>query len=325
MNFWKQVPNATKIYMVIMIYLVFLLLGLVILRQSRDPEETSWLSRLFSRKNDPDIASATSSAEANQPTPTYRADQAWLRARTNTRIYEGPGADYPEIAWLENEQTREIVGVSPDGAWWAIELQLFSSGVGWVSNLDVEVNNSLNTAVLGPDGALAVTKTAPASSASAKAVANINIRSGPDLKYQKIGTLEIDQSATILGVSADRFWWLIKAPGSENIKGWVASEYVVAQNAEDVPVVGSESSFVSTLSPGSPYLIAKATLNVRAGPDVTFALIGQLNQGQLAEIIGKTEDGIWWAIRYPGGENDRGWVAAAYSDAQNTNDVPTIK
>jgi len=325
MNFWKQVPNATKIYLVILIYLLFLLSGLVILRQSRDTEGTSWLSRLLSRKEDPNMVSSMPNAETIQPTPTYPADKAWLRARTNTRIYEGPGAEYPEIAWLENDQTSEIVGVSPDGAWWAISLQYFSRGLGWVSNQEVEVNNSLNTPVLGPDGALAVTQTAPASLAKARAIANINIRSGPDLKYKKIGTLEIDQSATIIGVSTDRFWWLIKVPGSENVQGWVARDYVIVQNAEDVPIVGSESSFVSTLSPSSPYLIAKAPLNVRAGPDVTFALIGQLNQGQLAEIIGKTEDGIWWAIRYPGGENDQGWVAAAYSEAQNAEDVPVIK
>ncbi len=223
MNFWKQIPNATKIYLIIIIYLIFLFCGLVILRLSRDSEGTFWLSRLFSRNNDSDMVSTMQNTGTIQPTSTYPADIAWLRARTNTRIYEGPGADYPEIAWLENEQTSEIVGVSPDGAWWAISLEYFSSGVGWVSNQDVELNNSLNAPILRPDGSLSATITAPANSASAKAIANVNIRSGPDLKYRKLGTLEINQNAQIIGVSTDRFWWLIKVPGSENIQGWIAT------------------------------------------------------------------------------------------------------
>ncbi len=67
------------------------------------------------------------------------------------------------------------------------------------------------------------------------------------------------------------------------------------------------------------------TVNVRAGPDVTYAVVGQLNQGQLAEVIGVTRDGLWWAIKYPAAEGGEGWVAAAYVKTENTGSVPVVK
>jgi uncharacterized protein YraI len=189
----------------------------------------------------------------------------------------------------------------------------------------VEVNNTADVPVVGSGENPIAGGATPENLPMVKAIANVNVRSGPDLRYQKIATLEIDANAEIVGVSADNFWWLIKVPGTENLQGWISSDYVIAQNADDVPVVGTQTGFQATLGPGSAFLTAAATVNVRAGPDVTFAVVGQLNPGELAEIVGKTEDGIWWAINFPGVADNQGWVAAAYVEAQNTQNVPVIK
>ena len=221
------------------------------------------------------IATLTSEAIAALPSPTFASETAWLRARTNVQIFEGPGQGYPSVAWLEGDQTSEILGKTDDEQWWAIRLPYFSEGQGWVSADQVEVHNVGSVKVLTASGIEPPAST-QANPAKAKAIANINIRSGPDLRFRKIGTLDLDQSAEIVGVSTDRFWWLIKVPDTENLQGWISKDYAVAQNADDVPVMDGQSNAQTTLTSGSPFLIANATVNVRNGPDVTFEVIGTL-------------------------------------------------
>ncbi|MCC6955757.1 MAG: SH3 domain-containing protein [Anaerolineales bacterium] len=324
MNFWKQLPGATRIYLVIIVYLALVLCGLVLFREAKK----SWngpgklVAQVEKTTGTPGIDGTPAELEA---TRTIRPGAVWLRARTNVRVYDGPGEAYPGIAWLEDNQTAEVVGTNEERTWWVIELPYFSSGRGWVQGEQVEVSDGANVPVVDNNITAGSPGASTGTGATAKAIANINIRSGPDLKYQKIGTLKIEQTAEILGVSGDRFWYLIRVPDTDNVQGWVSRDYVLAQNADSIPVVGEDSSFQATIAPGAPYAIALATLNVRAGPNVTFAVIGQLQQGTMAEIVGKTADGIWLAIRFPGAANERAWVAAAWVKAENVGNVPVLK
>ncbi len=323
MNFWKQIPNATRIYLVILIYLVFLLCGLIFLRQSRDSSGEFFVSKILMRFDKGSSATSTFEAFASLPTQTYSPQTAWLRARTNVQIYQGPGSEYPSVAWLESDQTSEIIGVSENEQWWAIKLPYLSEGRGWVSAEQVEPHNVENVEILENAGESPIATTT-INLAKAKAISNINIRSGPDLKYRKIGTLEIDQSAVILAELADGYWWLIKVPGTENLQGWISKDYAVAQNADNIPIIDGQANSQTTLTSGSPFLTANATVNIRSGPDITSTIIGTINQGQVAEIVGRTSDGIWWAISFSAAENQRGWVAAAYVKAENAENVPVI-
>jgi len=326
MNYWKQLPGATKIYLVVFVYLALVLLGLVVFRELRAGSNGLRLGR--SAEHTETLAGTPGpdgTLAAVEATRTLRPGAAWLRARTNVQVYDGPGEEYPSLAWLEDDQTAEVVGTNEERTWWVIELQYFSSGRGWVSGELVEISDSANVPIVADNYTLEANGTPASLTASAKAIANINIRSGPDLKYQKIGTLELGQTAEILGTSGDHYWFLIKIPGKENEQGWVSRDYVIAQNADDIPVVGANTTFQATIAPGTPSLTAQATVNVRAGPSVTFAVIGQLQQGESAEIVGKTEDGIWLAIRFSGAENQRAWVAAAYVQARNVEKAPVLK
>ncbi len=47
------------------------------------------------------------------------------------------------------------------------------------------------------------------------------------------------------------------------------------------------------------------TLNIRSGPGLQYAVLGQLKEGDPITIIGKSADGLWWQF-------DRGWVSATY-------------
>lgn len=76
-----------------------------------------------------------------------------------------------------------------------------------------------------------------------------------------------------------------------------------------------EVTLISTLTP-MPSLINATVkteaLNFRAGPGVEYAIIGQLQQGDVAAIIGQNPGGDWLKIEH---EGKIGWVAKAYVEA----------
>jgi len=49
------------------------------------------------------------------------------------QVFDGPGVEYPVIAYLEAGQVARIVGVSENKKWWVIDLPYFASGRGWIS------------------------------------------------------------------------------------------------------------------------------------------------------------------------------------------------
>lgn len=325
MKFWKLIPNTTRIYLVIILYLVFLLFGLIFLRQWRESPDFLKIRIPFGGLSKDESSTLTVEAVSAAASPTFSQDTAWLRAKTNLRVFAGPGEEYPGIAWLEDNQTAKIIGKNTEGSWWAISLPYLQEGMSWVSANEVEAVNIGNVAVLTSQSETPQPAVTPQDIPRARAIANINIRSGPDLRYQKIGTLDVDANANILAVSPDEFWYLINVPGSEKLQGWISKDYVIVQNADKVPVLNSESGAQSTIEAGMPFLKSAVTVNVRAGPDVTYAVIGQLNPDQAVGVIGKNEDGSWWAIDFPGSMEGGAWVAAAFVKPENTDKVPVLK
>ncbi len=60
----------------------------------------------------------------------------------------------------------------------------------------------------------------------------------------------------------------------------------------------------------APAVTAKVALNIRSGPGVNYPVIGGLPAGQSAPITGKSSDGLWWRIVFPGSTSGQGWVSA---------------
>ncbi len=58
--------------------------------------------------------------------------------------------------------------------------------------------------------------------------------------------------------------------------------------------------------------VAETLVNVRSGPDTAYAVIGTARAGDTYRIIGKSEAGNWWQIRY--GEQT-GWISGALVQA----------
>jgi uncharacterized protein YraI len=60
---------------------------------------------------------------------------------------------------------------------------------------------------------------------------------------------------------------------------------------------------------GGPSLtITSDSANIRSGPGTEYDIIGQLQNGAVASVRGKSPDGIWWQIAYTSAPDGVGWV-----------------
>ena len=71
-------------------------------------------------------------------------------------------------------------------------------------------------------------------------------------------------------------------------------------------------------------VLAPSGVNIRSGPGTNFMVIGVAPEGTEGQIIGQSEDGQWWVARVPDSPNGLGWVAKAYVEATNADNVPAI-
>ncbi len=74
----------------------------------------------------------------------------------------------------------------------------------------------------------------------------------------------------------------------------------------------------------SGVVTAPAGVNVRSGPGTNYPIIGLAAEGITGEIIGVSEDGLWWVASAPTLPEGQGWVAAANVEAANTDNVPVV-
>lgn len=328
---WSRIPLMTKVYLALLLCLGATLLILALLRLSGSAGETGfmrfpWRSRA-GQGEETLLAAEGSSPSAVESAP-FPQGTPWLRPITVAAIRTAPDAQTTPAAILDKNQVVQVVGASPDREWYAIAVPYFEGGMGWVAAAEVEAQSQENIPILEsltlPTIPLVPTDQLP----YVQAIANVNVRQGPDLNTARIGLLSKEQTAELVGQSEDGYWWAIRFPEAKDGIGWISRDYVIARNARNVPVITPQNqplqAIVATPAPGRPSLTAIWRVNIRAGPGTTYAIIGVLEQGESAEIIGMSTDGQWWAIRLEGVPEGRGWVAAAFVQAANATAVPVI-
>lgn len=334
MSYMNRSRRSTRYLLIILAIVILALAGLILVRtgvisfggEQGDATVTADLTEDALK-----TPGGTQSAVVTTTTAEATIGTALITATVDTPIYNGPGEDNQIVARMSAGQTAEVRGVSRDGLWWQINIPNGQAGLGWVAQSDVIAENIENVPVVDPDLQPTVqVTTTPESSAIVTANTNVNIRSAPDVISEIVGLFETGQVADVLGINFNRSWWYIRIPDTESDRGWVSNDFVTAENADNVPVVDENGNPIGgelpipTPIPGQPALTALVNLNIRSSPNVGSDLIGLLNQGQSAQVVGQTSDGAWWAINIPSADNGRGWVSADYVTTENVEEVPVI-
>jgi uncharacterized protein YraI len=151
----------------------------------------------------------------------------------------------------------------------------------------------------------------------------VNVRTGPDTAYDKVGELQQGQTAPVKGKSADGKWWQISFPSGPGGNGWVINDYVQANPAAaNAPVAAAppRPTVAVVAAPAQPAAPAPVLvpLVTAAPPQVAPAPAPAPAQGQLvgsAGVLrveanpvpsGGTAFATWNIPNFKSGEFDRG-------------------
>ena len=149
----------------------------------------------------------------------------------------------------------------------------------------------------------------------------VNVRAEPSTGSSVLGIIPAEMRVEITGRDPGGNWWQIQYPPGTEQNGWVTAQYVVASNPDQIPVIGGSEP--ATTGQG-PLATIQQQINVRSGPGTGFNSLGTLNPQDVVRLTGKDSNGAWLQIDFPAGPEGRGWLNAAFVQAQGVEDLPII-
>ena len=108
-----------------------------------------------------------------------------------------------------------------------------------VQKLDLILNDSSNRMGFFSGGAVIPVVPPGQGVPTAVTTDTVNVRSGPGNQYPSYGIVTSGTQFTVIGISEDGNWWVVKIPTSlaADGRGWINASYVTTSNTANVPVV----------------------------------------------------------------------------------------
>jgi len=233
-------------------------------------------------------------------------------------VYKGPGRGYDNLGIVKKGSTLPYKGNSKKSGgttWYNVT---FNGKSGWVSSKYGDLTNQWGSAEYASGGTGGSTQGAVTGSfESGKKVyinGNVNVRKGPSLSDDRIGTAYKGDVLTGTGsISTDSRgidWYSVKFNGK---KGWVSSVYASLKKKSGISY-GSGSSSSSSSSSGKKVVGDGGKSNVRKGPGLDYDKVGVLHEGESAAYAGKKsvdDRGVtWYKIKW---HSSTAWVSSMYT------------
>ncbi len=79
-----------------------------------------------------------------------------------------------------------------------------------------------------------------------------------------------------------------------------------------------------TPASGEPSATANYNTTIYSGPGADYVVYGAFLGGRTAKVVGKSEDGSWWALSVPVAPNGNGWVDGAWVTVSGADSVPVL-
>lgn len=260
-------------------------------------------------------------------------------ARVNVNVRTGPSMLFPVLGTAQQGDRGEILGISPDGYWYAVKVptSVVGTGVAWSAADYVDLSNPTGQplGVITPP-LLPTLVNFPVPPVNAPQVAMLEaatLRSGPTLEFPVYGVAPTGSRAEVLGQSEDGDWWAVRLPTSiaSDAAGWVAKVYTQPSNVTSTPVVKTPDlpKNINPAAPasGAPSLITRDVLNVRTGPGTAYPSLGKVGIGTVIAVIGVSPDGEHYVVNVPKELNPsgQGWIQARFVRTENISNVPIIQ
>lgn len=211
-------------------------------------------------------------------------------------VRSGPGPTAAVQGRLSAGQRVYLIGQSNDGTWLNIRWQY---GNGWVQARYTSAGDAAPTTDASG---------APVTELSASGVVNagtLNVRSGPGVNYEIIGSVVGGELLPILGRSSDGSWYNVQTVFGE---GWVSARYLITRNEfGNAPV--TEDTVDETTYIGPVAIVNAGALNIRSGPGAGYTILGRTVGGDQFVILARDAAFLWVQIDTDFGA---GWVNRNY-------------
>jgi len=161
-------------------------------------------------------------ADCNTGQGTYTADRQFLTIQVGVMTTAFCGEDSLDVQFLDYLGQVDSFDLQP--AYLALNLAEEAGTLGFYIGSPIVENPDL-----------------PSDAPVAEATDTINVRSGPGTDFPSYGLANPGDIALIIGISTDGNWWVIELPTyvAPDGRGWVSADYVIASNADGVPVIES--------------------------------------------------------------------------------------
>ena len=211
-------------------------------------------------------------------------------------VRSGPGPTAAIQGRLSAGQRVYLIGQSTDGTWLNIRWRY---GNGWVQARYTSAGDAAPTTDASG---------APVTELSASGVVNagtLNVRSGPGVNYEIIGSVVGGELLPILGRSSDGLWYNVQTVFGE---GWVSARYLITRNEfGNAPV--TEDTVDETTYVGPVAIVNAGALNIRSGPGAGYTILGRTVGGEQFVILARDAAFLWVQIDT---EFGAGWVNRNY-------------
>jgi uncharacterized protein YraI len=148
----------------------------------------------------------------------------------------------------------------------------------------------------------------------------VNVRADPSTASNVLGIISANTKVEITGKDPGEHWWQINYPQGVDGKGWVTAQYITTTTRPEVPIIGGD-----TTDPNHGNVaIIQQQINVRSGPGTSFNSLGTLNPQDVVSLTGKDSSGAWLQIDFSAGPEGKGWVNAAFVQAQGVENLPIV-
>lgn len=150
----------------------------------------------------------------------------------------------------------------------------------------------------------------------------VNVRAEPSTTGNVLGLIPANTKVEITGKDPGESWWQINYSEGADGKGWVTAQYVTTTAKPEVPMIGGKPT--PTETPSGEVAVIQQQINVRSGPGTSFNSLGTLNPQEVVKLTGKDSNGAWLQIDFPAGPEGKGWINAAFVQAQGVEHLPIV-
>ena len=192
---------------------------------------------------------------------------------TKVNVRGEPSTAGATLGMIDPSAKVQIIGKDPSGNWYQIIFAQASDGKGWVTAQYVEVKNKDAVPVIGAAPApTSANESGSLSGPSGVIIQQVNVRSGPGMDFNALGTLNPKDVVTLIGKDANGIWLQIAFANGPDGKGWVTAAYVQAGGAESLPIISGGGDVIGI---GTPTAIP---------PTITPTLVAALQDNDSQQV-----------------------------------------